>query len=154
MGILSRFKSIYLDKTCTKVLINNIFLTLPIDFSVPKCVRETLGEPSVIRIGNCVSNQTYLRTKCSGYCEGSVIATHGNSVYDSQCTCCTPTKVKKVTVFLNCPGEVEPKKETQFSIIEECACNVRKCTGSEDLSKIKVTDESGEQVEQRRRRKR
>merc|ERR1712150_115869 len=114
----------------------------------PKCVRQELGTAS-IKIRGCSSNTTFLQTKCGGYCDSSSSATHGNNIYDSQCTCCTPIKVKQFTAFMKCAGS-EADFETKFHVIEECSCTVMKCAGSNSLSGIHITDQTGAPVEQRR----
>jgi len=118
----------------------------------PKCLRQELGTAAV-RIRACTSNTTFLQTKCGGYCDSSSFATHGNNIYDSQCTCCTPLKVKQFTAYMKCGG-TEPDFDTTFNIIEECSCAVMSCSGSNNLSGVHITDQSGAVVEQKRRRRR
>jgi len=54
---------------------------------------------------------------------------------------------------MKCGGK-EPDFESTFSIIKTCACTEMKCAGSGVYSGIKITDESGVKVEERRRRRR
>lgn len=117
----------------------------------PKCVRKEMGN-APLTIRNCTSNTTFLQTRCGGYCDSSAVATHGNNIYTSECTCCSPSSVIQVKAFMKCGG-IEPDFDAVFSIIESCDCTVMSCSGNQNVNNVKVKDESGAAVEQRRRKR-
>jgi len=96
---------------------------------------QTLQQKSTDH-GLCTSTKQYKVTGCGGICGSSVMASVGEDMFSTKCSCCQPTSVKKYNVTLQCADKTAMK--TTFYEVLSCSCQKTTCTSSFNNAKVKV----------------